>query len=107
MTMISHSVHIFDSTGHPVDPYLRERDWRIVMGQMPGPRPDVESAPVRIGQRVWISFNSIVLQGVTIGDNAIVAAGSVVVHDVDPNTIVAGNPASVVKTLTLEGTKGS
>lgn len=102
LTMISHGVHIFDTSGHPTDPLLRELDWRIAMGQMHGARPEASSAPIRIGKRVWIGFNAILIRGVTIGDNAIVAAGSVVVHDVEPNTIVAGNPARVVKTLPLE-----
>lgn len=46
LTMISHSVHIFDTTGHPVDPYLRERDWKVVAGVISGPRPEVSSAAV-------------------------------------------------------------
>jgi len=100
-TMISHGVHIIDSDGHPTDPHLRERDWRIVMGRLSGDRPEIDSAPIIIGKRVWISFNSIVLQGVTIGDNAIVAAGAIVVSDVPANTIVAGNPARVVKKLEI------
>lgn len=102
LTMISHGVHIFDSTGHPTCAKSREQDWRIVMKQIPGPRPEVSSKPIHIGQRVWIGFNSIVMRGVTIGDNAIIAAGSVVVKDVPPNTVAVGNPARVVKSLDVE-----
>ena len=51
------------------------------------------SAPVRIGEDVWIGANVVILQGVTIGDGAIVAAGAVVTRSVAPNTIVAGCPA--------------
>lgn len=47
----------------------------------------------RVGNDVWIGYGSIIVQGVTIGDGAIVAAGSVVTKDVEPYTIVAGNPA--------------
>ena len=50
-----------------------------------------------IGDRVWIAYRAIILPGVTIGEGAVVGAGSVVTQDVDPYTIVAGNPARVVK----------
>jgi acetyltransferase-like isoleucine patch superfamily enzyme len=51
------------------------------------------SAPVRIGDRAWICSRSIILPGVTIGEGAVVAAGSVVSKDVAPWTLVGGNPA--------------
>ena len=50
-----------------------------------------------IGSDVWIAGNAIILSGVTIGDGAVVGAGSVVVEDVPPYTIVFGNPARVVR----------
>lgn len=55
------------------------------------------SAPVIIGDQVWIGHDAIILKGVTIGNGAIVAAGAVVTKDVSPHTIVAGNPAKVIK----------
>lgn len=55
------------------------------------------SMPIHIGNHVWVGQRAIILKGVTIGDGAIVAAGSVVTKDVPPNTIVAGNPAKVIK----------
>ena len=106
LTMISHGVSIFDSTGHPVDPYLREKDWRVVLREIPGPRPELSSAPVRIGSRVWIGFNSIIMRGVTIGDNAVVGAGSVVLHDVEANIVVAGNPARLVNNISQDKAQG-
>lgn len=57
------------------------------------------SVPVRIGNNVWIGDSAIVCKGVTIGDNSIIGAGSVVLKDVPPNVIVGGNPASIVKQL--------
>lgn len=54
---------------------------------------------VIIGSRVWIGANSTILKGVKIGDNSIVAAGSVVTNDVLPNTIVAGVPAKTIRVL--------
>lgn len=56
------------------------------------------TAPVTIGDHVWIGARAIVLKGVTIGDGAIVAAGAVVTRDVPARTIVAGNPARAVRT---------
>lgn len=54
---------------------------------------------VRIGNKVWIGSNATILPGVTIGDNAIVGAGAVVTKDVDSNTVVAGNPARLIKNI--------
>lgn len=56
-----------------------------------------ETKPVFIGNNVWIGSKVIILKGVTVGDGAVIAAGSIVTKDVPPNTIVAGNPASVVR----------
>lgn len=58
-----------------------------------------ESSPVKIGDCVWIGADCTILKGVTIGDGSIVARASVVTKNVPPYTIVAGNPARVVKTL--------
>lgn len=55
-----------------------------------------KGGPVTIGDRAWICFGAIVLPGVTIGEGAVVGAGAVVSKDVEPFTIVAGNPARVV-----------
>jgi len=52
---------------------------------------------VNIDSNVWIAANAIILPGVTIGEGAVVAAGSVVTKDVEPNTIVGGNPAIFIK----------
>ena len=53
--------------------------------------------PVRIGDRVWIGCRAIILKGVTIGDDAVVAAGSVVTKDVPAQAVVAGVPARVIR----------
>jgi acetyltransferase-like isoleucine patch superfamily enzyme len=62
--------------------------------ELPGMRLQV--APVEIGDRVWIGARAIVLKGVHIGHDSVVAAGAVVTHDVPPHTIVAGIPARPV-----------
>jgi len=58
---------------------------------------DTSGQPVILGDRVWLGNRSIVLKGVTIGHDAVVAAGSVVTRDVPPRTVVAGVPARVVR----------
>lgn len=65
----------------------------------PERRGDMTAAPIVVGKDVWIGAHATILKGVTIGDGAIVAAGAVVTRDVPPNTIAAGVPARVVKTI--------
>ena len=60
---------------------------------------DVVIRPTIIEEDVWIGVNAIILKGIIIGKGAIVAAGAVVTKNVPPNTIVAGNPAKVIKEL--------
>ena len=62
------------------------KDWSVV-----------DSKPITIKDKSWIGFNSIILKGVTVGEGAVVAAGSVVTKDVPDYAIVAGNPATVIK----------
>ena len=96
--LIAHNVNIFDTTTHPIDKKIRAEHELIVKTKgMPEEQYDtIYETPVTIGDDVWIGCNSIVLRGVTIGEGAIVSAGSVVTKDVPPNTMVAGNPAKVV-----------
>lgn len=53
---------------------------------------------IKIGDNVWIGMRAMILKGVTIGDGAIIAAGSIVTKDVPNNCLVAGNPAKIIKT---------
>lgn len=68
-------------------------------GFLPEERTLHHPAPIVIGNDVWIGSGAIILPGVTVGDNAIVAAGAVVSKDVEPNTIVGGTPARLIKTV--------
>lgn len=72
------------SEGHPVSPENRH-------ALMPG--------SVYIRKNAWIGAGAIILPGVTVGENAIVAAGAVVAKDVPDNTVVAGIPAKIIKTI--------
>jgi acetyltransferase-like isoleucine patch superfamily enzyme len=73
------------SSGHPLDPEIR--------------RSRITTAPIRIGRGAWIAAGATVLQGVTVGDDAVVAAGAVVTKDVPARTLVAGVPARIVRAL--------
>jgi acetyltransferase-like isoleucine patch superfamily enzyme len=97
--LISWNVGIADSDFHPLDPVERKKDVMVLNPYTPGPRPQIRTAPVRIGDNVWIGMNAVVLKGVTIGENSVVGAGAVVTRDVPANVVVAGNPAKVVKEL--------
>ena len=59
--------------------------------------------PIKVGDNVWLGMGAKILSGVTIGDNAVVAAGAVVTKDVPANTVVAGVPASVAKRISDSG----
>lgn len=60
---------------------------------------EVERAPVKIKRRAWLGTQCIILKGVTVGEDAVVGAGSVVTKDVPPGSIVAGNPAKIIREL--------
>ena len=96
--LISWGVTIVDHDSHSIDWVNRKDDVRRwYKGQKDW--TGVKSAPVVISDRAWIGFNATILKGVTIGEGAIIAACSVVTKDVAPYTVVAGNPARLVKQL--------
>ena len=65
----------------------------------PAKRGNMTPAPVKIGSRVWIGAHATILPGVTVGENAVIAAGAVVTKDVPANTVVAGVPAKIIKKI--------
>ncbi len=99
--LITWNVGIADCDFHPLDPVLRRQDAEALAPFMKDrpPRPSLRTAPVIIRDNVWIGMNSTILKGVTIGENSVVAAGSVVTKTVPENVVVAGNPAVVTKEL--------
>lgn len=68
-------------------------------GLAPEKRCHTYPAPIILGNNVWIGSNATILQGVRIGDNAVVAAGAVVTKDVKANTVVGGVPARFIKNI--------
>ncbi len=74
------------TAGHPVDPELRRKVAQF-------------NLPIRIGNNVWIGANAVVLPGITIGDNSVIGAGSVVTRDVPPDVVAVGNPCRVLRPI--------
>jgi acetyltransferase-like isoleucine patch superfamily enzyme len=90
---IASNTFISDTDFHPVNFEMRRKE---VLGYKID-YSNVNKAEIVIGNNVWIGWGCIILKGVTIGDNSIIAAGSVVIKDVPPNSLVAGNPATLKK----------
>jgi acetyltransferase-like isoleucine patch superfamily enzyme len=90
-TIVDHNSHALSWKDRATD----VKDW--MMGQKDWEH--VECKQVTIQSKAWIGFNAIILKGVTIGEGAIVGAGSVVTKDVPPYTIVAGNPARLIREI--------
>ena len=84
--LIGDMVCIYDSDFHEIRANDRHRGIGIV-------------EPVKIGNNVWIGSRVLVLKGVNVGDNSVLAAGAIVVNDVPPNVIAGGVPAKVLKTI--------
>ena len=84
-TMIAPNVTIA-TAGHPVLPELRAYDYQYNM-------------PVHIGRTCWIGAGAVILPGVTVGDNTVIGAGSVVTKDIPPNVVAVGNPCRVLRPI--------
>jgi acetyltransferase-like isoleucine patch superfamily enzyme len=98
--LLSWNVVLMDTYRFPLGVKERRKELEILPGR---PRrlagADAPAKPIRIESNVWIGFDSCVLPGVTIGEGSVVGARSVVVEDVPPYTVVAGNPARVMRRL--------
>lgn len=99
--IIANGVLLVDNNNHPTNPasrlemskcdnYMTDELWTW---------KDAKSKPIKIEDNVWIGKNATIMKGVTVGEGSIVALGAIVTRDVPPYTIVAGNPAVVVKQL--------
>lgn len=74
----------FYTAGHPIDVELRNKGLEY-------------AKPITVGNNVWFGGNVVVLPGVTIGDNVVIGAGSIVVNDIPSNVVAVGNPCQVIK----------
>ncbi len=97
--LISHNVNVFDSNTHPVNSSKRHQQFKDIIFSGHPSQIDLHERSVIIENDVLIGCMSIILKGVTIGEGAIVGAGSVVTKDVPPWTIVAGNPAKIIREI--------
>ena len=77
---------VIATAGHPIDPELRERQLQY-------------NIPVHIGKNCWLGAGVLVMPGVTIGDNSVIGAGSVVTKDIPANVIAVGNPCRVLREI--------
>ena len=84
-TMIGPNVTVA-TAGHPILPELREKLYQYNM-------------PVHIGRNCWIGTGAVILPGVTIGDNSVIGAGSVVTKDIPENVVAVGNPCRVLRKI--------
>ena len=78
---------VFSTAGHALDARMRAEGMEIAL-------------PITVGNRVWIGVNVSVLPGVTIGDDTVIGAGSVVTKDIPPHSLAVGNPCKVIRQIT-------
>lgn len=97
--MISWDVTIVDHNSHSLKFSERSKDVEMNAFQNIKSWDCVKVAPVRIENKAWIGFGCSLLKGVTVGEGAVVGANSVVTKDVPPWTIVAGNPAKIIREI--------
>lgn len=84
-TMIGPNV-VIATAGHPILPELREKTYQY-------------NIPVHIGRNVWLGAGVVIVPGVTIGDNSVIGAGSVVTRDIPANVVAVGNPCCVLREI--------
>jgi galactoside O-acetyltransferase len=107
---IAWGCYIYDHNAHSLEWQERQKDLIIQIENYRENRnmvlnkdwSTVKTKPITIKDKVWIGFDCLIFKGVTVGEGAIIGAKSVVTKDVEPWTVVAGNPAKVVKRLNKE-----
>ena len=99
--LISWNVVLMDTYRVPMDARGRRLELqRVPTRALRLASADVPAHPIRIERNVWIGFDTCVLPGVTIGEGCVIGARSVVTQSIPPFTVVAGNPARVIRTIT-------
>jgi len=94
--MAAESIVIGDACMIAHGVYISDADWHGIYDRA---EPVGNTKPVVLEDNVWIGDSAIICKGVTIGENSIIGAGAVVTKNVPPNSVFAGNPAKLVKTL--------
>ena len=74
------------SAGHPIEPHLRKREMQF-------------NADIHVGNNVWIGAGAILLPGVTIGDDTVIGAGSIVTKDIPSGVVAVGNPCRILREI--------
>lgn len=97
--LISHNCNIFDNDTHPIDAKKRHDQFKHITEKGHPKNMNLNDREIIIEDDVLIGANAIILKGVKVGKSAIVGAGSVVTKDVEPFSVVAGNPARLIKKL--------
>lgn len=98
--LISHNVDIHDSNSHSLNWEARRTEAEMLFRDfVTSSGKGVKTATVHIEDDVWVGFKATILKGVRVGARSIIAAGSLVTKDVPPDTLVAGSPAKIVRSL--------
>lgn len=95
---IGANTKIIDNDFHPLDPEQRRLNLN---------REHAARAPITIGDNCFIGMNSVILKGTTLGDNVVVGAGSIVHGTFPDNCVIAGNPAKIIRRLTVAANGGT
>lgn len=90
------SIRIGDNCMLAANVIISDSDWHGIYNRI---RPFRCTKPVAIGDNVWLGERAIITKGVSIGENSVIGAGAVVTKDIPANTVAAGNPARVIKTI--------
>jgi len=101
-TLLAHGVQLLDNNSHPRHWRERAQHWKRILGdpiELGDLHQKIDHAPIHIGEFAWLGLNVIVMRGVTIGDRAIIAPGSVVTKSIPAEVVAAGNPARVISEL--------
>ena len=90
------SIHIGDNVMLAANVYISDSDWHGIYNRI---RPFRCTKPVVIGNNAWLGERVTICKGVTIGENSVIGAGAVVTKNIPANSVAAGNPAKVIKTI--------
>jgi acetyltransferase-like isoleucine patch superfamily enzyme len=96
-TLLAHGAQVFDNPAHPLDWREREEHYKMLLGLRDKFAPDIPRADITIGENCWIGMGGIVLTGVSLGDRAIVGAGTVVAKPCPQDAVMVGaSPRTVL-----------